>query len=151
MFLKSVLKPVRYCIGVARLLPGQPRILQSRLQILSVSTLHSQLDHSSRALIIRTEAPSGSDTQDHQELKFPYVFLRDNCPCEECLHPVSKGRLFQLQNLDPNITPKKSEVCVTYFTRYHDWHILFSTPINADINLISTCGISEHSCYQWSD
>ena len=35
---------------------------------------------------------------------FPYVWLRDNCQCPECFHPVSQGRLLLLNDLDVEVT-----------------------------------------------
>ncbi len=39
--------------------------------------------------------------------EFPFVWLRDNCQCTSCFHPVSKGRLFLMRNLNMDIRPKE--------------------------------------------
>ena len=80
-----------------------------RLQIASISSLQAQMDHSNKALVIQEESSITSTGQDHHQLKFPYVWLRDNCQCKDCFHPVSKARLFLTRHLDPNIVPKKTE------------------------------------------
>ncbi len=37
---------------------------------------------------------------------FPAVWLRDNCQCEQCFHPVSKARKALMKDLDFDIRPK---------------------------------------------
>ena len=41
----------------------------------------------------------------HEPFRFPYVWLKDNCQCESCFHPVSKTRKILFQDLDPDIQP----------------------------------------------
>ncbi len=42
---------------------------------------------------------------------FPFVWLRDNCQCPECFHPVSKGRLFLMRDLEVDIKAEAAEHC----------------------------------------
>ena len=41
---------------------------------------------------------------------FPFVWLRDNCQCPRCFHPVSKARLVLLGDVCPDVRPKAVEV-----------------------------------------
>lgn len=40
-------------------------------------------------------------------LKFPYVWLRDNCQCEKCFHYSAKSRILDWSYFNPNIKPKE--------------------------------------------
>eukprot|EP00095_Tigriopus_kingsejongensis_P000750 maker-scaffold273_size229271-snap-gene-1.25 protein:Tk00750 transcript:maker-scaffold273_size229271-snap-gene-1.25-mRNA-1 annotation:"gamma-butyrobetaine dioxygenase-like" len=42
--------------------------------------------------------------------KYPLIWLRDNCPCSKCFHPVSKGRLLLMKDLNLDVTPKSVEI-----------------------------------------
>lgn len=46
------------------------------------------------------------DWTDKSEDRYPFGWLRDNCQCPECHHPVSKSRQVLLKTLDPHIKPK---------------------------------------------
>lgn len=37
--------------------------------------------------------------------RYPYLWLRDNCQCENCFHPVSLSRSNYLKDLDLNVEP----------------------------------------------
>ncbi|CAL4097429.1 unnamed protein product, partial [Meganyctiphanes norvegica] len=41
---------------------------------------------------------------------YPYVWMRDNCQCSNCFHPIAKTRTFGAFNLDMDIHPKHIEV-----------------------------------------
>ncbi|XP_072175190.1 gamma-butyrobetaine dioxygenase-like [Diadema setosum] len=41
---------------------------------------------------------------------FPYVWLRDNCPCESCFYPSTNQRNVCLQDLDTDIGPDREAV-----------------------------------------
>lgn len=41
-----------------------------------------------------------------EDLKFPYVWLRDNCQCEQCFHQSAKSRILDWRKFDLNITAK---------------------------------------------
>ncbi|XP_068626489.1 gamma-butyrobetaine dioxygenase [Battus philenor] len=41
-----------------------------------------------------------------ETLKFPYVWLRDNCKCEKCFHPTAKSRILDWSKFDINAKPK---------------------------------------------
>lgn len=41
-----------------------------------------------------------------EKLKFPYVWLRDNCQCEQCFHKSAKSRILDWSKFDVNIKPK---------------------------------------------
>lgn len=45
-------------------------------------------------------------TVDGEVLKFPFVWLRDNCLCEQCFHPTAKSRVYW-SDLHLNIKPKE--------------------------------------------
>ena len=42
--------------------------------------------------------------------KFPFVWLRDNCQCEKCHHPISHARNFYMKDLVLDITPVDVDV-----------------------------------------
>ncbi|CAH1797490.1 unnamed protein product, partial [Owenia fusiformis] len=44
------------------------------------------------------------------ELLFPYVWLRDNCQCSKCFHPVSLARLLLLADLKLDDKPQHVEL-----------------------------------------
>ena len=46
--------------------------------------------------------------------KFPYVWLRDNCLCKNCHHPISHARNFYMKDLDLDISPVDIDVSI-YF------------------------------------
>ena len=58
--------------------------------------------------------------------EYPYVWLRDNCQCSTCFHPVSKSRLFLLRHLDIDVEPSSMQVIVTVFDMSHEtlWIVL---------------------------
>ncbi|KAJ0182214.1 hypothetical protein K1T71_001583 [Dendrolimus kikuchii] len=39
-----------------------------------------------------------------EDLKFPYIWLRDNCQCEQCYHKSAKSRILDWLKFDLNIT-----------------------------------------------
>lgn len=41
-----------------------------------------------------------------KDLKFPYVWLRDNCQCEQCFHESAKSRILDWTKFDLNVKPK---------------------------------------------
>lgn len=42
--------------------------------------------------------------------KFPFVWLRDVCQCEECFGSTSKARRILMSNFDVDIEPENVEV-----------------------------------------
>ena len=42
--------------------------------------------------------------------RYPFVWLRDNCQCELCFHPVSLSRTFYLKDLDTEVRPLDVQV-----------------------------------------
>ena len=55
------------------------------------------------------EVTWGSGTVD----RFPYVWLRDNCQCDQCCSAATKTRLFLLEQLDVTIEPQSVEVGIS--------------------------------------
>ena len=41
---------------------------------------------------------------------YPFVYLRDHCRCRQCFHPVSKGRLARMVNLDFDIRAREASL-----------------------------------------
>ena len=62
------------------------------------------------AVVCDDDAGQLEVTVDEDRLTFPYVWLRDNCQCPQCWHPVSRARLFRMQQLQLNIKPKLTQV-----------------------------------------
>jgi len=57
---------------------------------------------------------------------FPYLWLRDNCQCGECFHPITKARLLKITNLkldsvpvNVQVSPNRNDVTVTW----NDGHV----------------------------
>lgn len=44
--------------------------------------------------------------------KFPLVWLRDNCTCENCFHKASHSRIINWRNFDLNVKATSVEVCI---------------------------------------
>ena len=42
--------------------------------------------------------------------RFHYVWLRDNCQCPECYHPVTNQRLVDVVNIGDNLRPSRMEL-----------------------------------------
>lgn len=59
------------------------------------------LDHKSRVL-------SFNRIEGKLQSKFPYVWLRDNCPCANCYHPNSNARKIDCETFDTNSEPKEA-------------------------------------------
>jgi len=47
----------------------------------------------------------GVEWDDGQRSEFPAFWLRDNCPCGECVHPQTRERVLDTFALDPDIEP----------------------------------------------
>jgi len=47
---------------------------------------------------------------DSIELEFNFVWLRDNCQCEECLHPSTKERTLITSEIPDNIAPTSADL-----------------------------------------
>lgn len=55
-------------------------------------------------------ASSPSATTSVEPLKFPSVWLRDNCCCTQCFHPTSKSRKHDWDKFDVNVRVEKLQV-----------------------------------------
>ena len=62
-------------------------------------------------------------------LQFPFLWLRDNCRCEKCFHPVSLGRLFLMRNLKADIQIADVKVSGFMFVNYSYLYISLRTHI----------------------
>ena len=58
---------------------------------------------------------------DNSTLRFPYVWLRDNCRCSDCYDPRSKYRLCLVDKLDPDIIPVSEEIADSGKTLVIKW------------------------------
>ena len=58
---------------------------------------------------------------DNSTLRFPYVWLRDNCRCPNCYDSRSKYRLCLVDKLDPDITPVSEEIADSGKTLVIKW------------------------------
>ncbi|XP_047520022.1 gamma-butyrobetaine dioxygenase-like [Pieris napi] len=43
---------------------------------------------------------------DGENLKFPHIWLRDNCQCNQCFHSTAKSRIIDYSNLKIDVKPK---------------------------------------------
>lgn len=53
------------------------------------------------------------------EMRFPIVWLRDNCQCSACFHQDSKSRTIDLESFDINSKPRQVKVS-THLTSSFD-------------------------------
>ncbi|KAK3909897.1 Gamma-butyrobetaine dioxygenase [Frankliniella fusca] len=72
------------------------------------------------------------------EMRFPFVWLRDNCQCSDCFHPDSQSRTIDLQTFDINSKP--SEVKVVNDFVHINW-------LDGHISNFSIKWLQEH-CFQ---
>jgi gamma-butyrobetaine dioxygenase len=42
--------------------------------------------------------------------RYHYLWLRDNCPCEHCVHQVTKEQTFELLSIDPRLQPVSAHI-----------------------------------------
>jgi len=47
---------------------------------------------------------------DGKKSRFPFVFLREKCPCHSCFHESSQQRILHMRNLDINSKPVSTKV-----------------------------------------
>ncbi|KAI8519039.1 Gamma-butyrobetaine dioxygenase [Branchiostoma belcheri] len=53
--------------------------------------------------------------------RFPYVWLRDNCQCQQCFNPDSRARLVLMADLDVRLSPVRAEVQAAGSLLTVDW------------------------------
>ena len=46
-------------------------------------------------------------------LQYPWLWLRDNCQCSTCFHPVAQNRTFNMDQLDVTVKPINVQVKIT--------------------------------------
>ncbi|XP_035228977.1 gamma-butyrobetaine dioxygenase-like [Stegodyphus dumicola] len=72
--------------------------------------------------------------QDSTSAKFPFVWLRDNCPCDQCVHFESKQKLLDTIALDFSIEPEQFHVIdngslkITWKTMNNKEHVSIYKP-----------------------
>lgn len=59
-----------------------------------------------------------NDPQKLEELKFPLIWLRDNCQCSQCFHAMSNSRTIDAEKFNFNIQPSLTVVSYETFN-YH--------------------------------
>jgi 3-hydroxyacyl-CoA dehydrogenase/alpha-ketoglutarate-dependent taurine dioxygenase len=55
--------------------------------------------------LLETRAADGGATVEWEGSAVPAFWLRDNCPCAECVHPQTRERLLDTFTLDPHVEP----------------------------------------------
>ncbi|XP_039293194.1 gamma-butyrobetaine dioxygenase-like [Nilaparvata lugens] len=50
------------------------------------------------------------DQDEPQYLKYPFVWLRDNCQCPKCFHAPSNSRIIHVQQFNFDAVPKKAQI-----------------------------------------
>merc|ERR1711884_75288 len=76
----------------------KPSITDPRIPV----TQHPLFDAESTTVNV----PFGNDVWH----KYPTVWLRDNCRCPSCFHPVSRNRTILMRDLDLNARPRKCQI-----------------------------------------
>lgn len=56
-----------------------------------------------------------NDNKTLVELKFPLIWLRDNCQCSQCFHKVSNSRTINAEKFNFNIQPSITRVSYIKF------------------------------------
>ncbi|CAH0727683.1 unnamed protein product, partial [Brenthis ino] len=85
---------------VFRLLRGDKTSFK---QILSKT---NQFNFHTNNLLARNNSDSVKLDIRGETLNFPYVWLRDNCQCEQCFHQSAKSRIIDWSKFNLNIKPK---------------------------------------------
>jgi len=59
--------------------------------------------------------PSSTDAilRYKESIPIPYLWLRDNCQCPECLHPTTRQKLHRSTDVDPHIRPARNGIDYT--------------------------------------
>ncbi|KAI8086216.1 uncharacterized protein BX664DRAFT_335195 [Halteromyces radiatus] len=52
---------------------------------------------------------------------YSHVWLRDNCPCEACVHPSSRQKLHSMADIDLNTTPRSIHLDTSTDTLVIEW------------------------------
>lgn len=50
----------------------------------------------------------------NEMLKYPFVWLRDNCQCTKCFHKESSSRVLDYRTFDVDLKPVTVEVCAEH-------------------------------------
>lgn len=54
---------------------------------------------------------SPKSSMEQEILKYPFVWLRDNCQCSSCFHKESLSRVVDWRTFDVDVMPIKVDVC----------------------------------------
>lgn len=46
------------------------------------------------------------------ELRYPHIWLRDNCQCPKCFHPTSNSRIIDIEHFPFDARPMEVEVSI---------------------------------------
>src|SRR5579872_3801481 len=100
-------------------------VMRMPASIVIIQNMYSQLfnpSNASRGWRRPLNSQNGAVLELHEDgnmLRFPVVWLRDNCPCPECLDPVSGQKLKDITELPAGLAVRAAEetaqtVTVTY-------------------------------------
>lgn len=60
-----------------------------------------------RFIILHIQQSTSATPAQVDQLKYPLVWLRDNCQCDECFNPKMQSRTITWTNFDINCAPKQ--------------------------------------------
>lgn len=107
MFVVRIIKSKINNIG--NLLPTSAR------QVHNHNQLYKNISEDNLKVVIRGEC-----------LQFPYVWLRENCQCQECYHPSAQSRILDWSKFDLNVKPtqvQENEKTNSLHINWDDGHI----------------------------
>lgn len=55
------------------------------------------------------------DSVDAKQLKYPQIWLRDNCQCDQCFNRAAKSRILDWSTFDVDVKPVEVAVSKLYF------------------------------------
>lgn len=74
-----------------------------------VAMTNAKLTADQRFVVVDVNKKTGKDlNESEKQLKYPSMWLRDNCQCSECFHASSKSRTIDWTTFDLNSAKPKS-------------------------------------------
>lgn len=95
---------VKNCVqGFWNMLSSTSRVLRANFSLLKrcLWTVESRGED----LVLRED--------DRPELRYPHVWLRDNCQCPTCFHQATNSRVINIEQFDFDSRPVKASVSLT--------------------------------------
>ncbi|CAO3649541.1 unnamed protein product [Cunninghamella echinulata] len=88
-----------------------------------------------------------NNNKDSTTSAYSHVWLRDNCPCDQCIHPSSRQKLHSTADIDTNIEPKTVSYDSTLDQLVIEWNLPLRHQQQQDNNTSSSSSSSYHTSY----